>query len=138
MPDRPDPLTDPVARTLARFTPTAAGIDRDELLFAAGRASAPGPRWWKRATAALLVTQATTLTAWLRPAPDRPPAPALAAPAAPEPPPAPAPLPPNSYGAFVRAVGADGLPPSAPAPGDPPADGPPLTAASAYRGLTLD
>ena len=37
MPDRPDPLTDPVARVLARFTP-AAGLDRDEMLFRAGRA----------------------------------------------------------------------------------------------------
>jgi hypothetical protein len=138
MPDRPDPLTDPVARTLARFTPTAGGLDRDGLLFAAGRASAPKLRWWKRATAVLLVTQMATLAVWLRPAADRSPAPAPEAPAAVEPPTAPAPLPPDSYGAFVRAVGANGLPPPTPAPGDPPADGPTLSVASGYRGLTLE
>ena len=65
MPDRPDPLTDPVARALARFTPAAPGLDRDELLFRAGRASARSGRLWKGAAALLLVTNAATLAVWL-------------------------------------------------------------------------
>jgi hypothetical protein len=64
MPDRPDPLTDPVARALARFSP-AAGLDRDEALFCAGRASARTGRLWKGVVALLLATNAATLTAWL-------------------------------------------------------------------------
>lgn len=64
MPDRPDPLTDPVARALARFTP-AAGLDRDEMLFRVGRASARAGRLWKGAAALLLATNAATLAVWL-------------------------------------------------------------------------
>jgi hypothetical protein len=59
MPDRPDPLTD----ALARFTPTA-GLDRDELLFRAGRASARTGRLWKGAVALLLATNTATLAVW--------------------------------------------------------------------------
>jgi hypothetical protein len=37
---------DPLTRRLSQFTPDAGGLDRDELLFAAGRASArPNRRW---------------------------------------------------------------------------------------------
>jgi hypothetical protein len=59
MPDRPDPLTD----ALARFTP-AARLDRDEVLFQAGRASARAGRLWKGAAALLLATNAATLAIW--------------------------------------------------------------------------
>ncbi|HET6572683.1 MAG TPA: hypothetical protein VFG68_03700 [Fimbriiglobus sp.] len=133
MPDRPDPLTD----ALARFTPTAR-LDRDEVLFRAGRASAPNGRWWKRAAALLVVTQAATLAVWLRPAAERSPVPVPVVPSALELPPEPAPLPPDSYGAFIRAVRADGLPPPAPAPNGPSADDPPLSVASGYRGQILE
>ena len=57
MPDRPDSVTD----RLARFTPSAAGLDRDALLFAAGRRSARGSRLWPAAAALLGVSQAVTL-----------------------------------------------------------------------------
>ena len=57
MPDRPDPVTD----RLARFTPSAAGLDRDALLFAAGRRSGRGSRLWPAAVALLAVSQAVTL-----------------------------------------------------------------------------
>ncbi len=68
MPDRPDPLTDPVARALARFTP-AAGLERDEMLFRAGRASAR-TGWLLRSVAALLLaTNAVTLALWLSASP---------------------------------------------------------------------
>lgn len=58
-------MSEDVIRKLAGFTPAPPAVDRDELLFRAGRASAPSPRWWQRATAALLVTQVATLTLWL-------------------------------------------------------------------------
>jgi hypothetical protein len=134
MPDRPDPLTD----ALARFTPTTR-LDRDVLLFRAGRASAPKPRWWKRATALLLVTQAATLAVWLRPTPEpSPPPPHEAVPAEGlSPDHDPAPLPPASYGALARAVEENGLPPLTPTPGETP-DGPTLSVMSARHGLTLD
>lgn len=52
---------------LARFTPSAGGLDRDALLFAAGRRSARASRLWPLATALLVVSQAATLVAlWPR------------------------------------------------------------------------
>jgi hypothetical protein len=64
MPDRPDPVTD----RLARFTPNAAGLDRDALLFAAGRQSARGSRLWPAAVALLAISQVITLVMlWPRP-----------------------------------------------------------------------
>jgi hypothetical protein len=82
MPDRPDPLTD----ALARFTP-AARLDRDEVLFQAGRASARAGRLWKGAAALLLATNAATLAVWLSTPPrqvaviEPPPTPGLGSPA---------------------------------------------------------
>ena len=55
MPDRPDPVTD----RLARFTP--AGLDRDALLFEAGRRSGRGSRLWPLAAGILAASQAVTL-----------------------------------------------------------------------------
>jgi hypothetical protein len=75
---------------LSRFTPNAPGLDRDAILFAAGRRSARGAWAWKVATALLIVTQVATLVAlW-------PKEPAVVNPvvAPPAPVPAPAPLPP--------------------------------------------
>ncbi len=57
-------MTDPIS-ALSKFTP--AGPHRDDLLFAAGRASVRPSRWWKWATAFLAVTQAVTITARLWP-----------------------------------------------------------------------
>lgn len=69
---------------LARFTPAA--VDRDAMLFAAGRASVRPSRSWKWATAVLAVSQAVTLAVWLWPAAPVPvPAP-QEAPTPPEPP----------------------------------------------------
>jgi hypothetical protein len=62
---------------LSRFTPDAGGLDRDALLFAAGRASARANRPWIMAAAALAITQALTLVLlWPRPAPPLVPVPA--------------------------------------------------------------
>ncbi|HVK15316.1 MAG TPA: hypothetical protein VM533_00110 [Fimbriiglobus sp.] len=133
MSDRPDPLID----ALARFTP-ATRLDRDEVLFQAGRASAPKARWWKCATALLLVTQAATLAfgLWPDPAPSASPT-REDAPAAESVPYEPVPLSPGSYGVLSRSVEAGGLPPVSASTGDV-TDGPTITVLSARRGLILD
>jgi hypothetical protein len=70
-------MSDPLTDRLARFTP--AGLDRDALLFSAGRASARPDRRWQAIAGLLAVAQVLTL-AWLfRPVPA--PAPHTAAPA---------------------------------------------------------
>jgi hypothetical protein len=62
-----DPLSndilsnDPVARLLSRFTPDSSALDRDALLFAAGRASVPPGRRWMALAGALAASQAVTL-----------------------------------------------------------------------------
>jgi hypothetical protein len=61
-------MSEPIER-LSRFTPDASGIDRDALLFAAGRASAHPSRRWNAVCAALVTTQLLTLglALWPRP-----------------------------------------------------------------------
>ena len=53
----PGPLED----SLSRFTPSPGGLDRDALLFAAGRASARPGRRWPTVAALLALSQALTL-----------------------------------------------------------------------------
>ncbi len=132
-------MNDPVARTLARFTPAPTGLDRDELLFRAGRASAGRARGWKLAAGLLAVTQAVTLTALLR-RDGLPTAQPLTPPpvAAPEPPPAEESPPADPASYLVLSHGWDGgaLPASSSSPGsDRPAR--PLTAGG-WRGGPLD
>jgi hypothetical protein len=68
MPDRPDPVSD----RLARFTPAAAGLDRDALLFAAGRQSARPSRVWPLAVGVLALSQVATLVVlWPRETPSQ-------------------------------------------------------------------
>jgi len=68
---------DPLAERLGRFTPNAGGLDRDSLLYAAGRASAQPNRLWPALTGLLGITQAVTLTLLLsRPTSTAPPQPA--------------------------------------------------------------
>lgn len=64
---------DPVFDKLTRFTPTASDLNRDAILFAAGRASARSRRWPVIA-GVLAVTQAIMLGLLLLPAsPKQPP-----------------------------------------------------------------
>lgn len=88
MPDRPDPVTD----QLRRFTPNASGLDRDALLFAAGRRAARGSWLWKAAVGLLAASHAVTLVVLWPKAPtvsERVVPPAAVAPTPePEPPPA--------------------------------------------------
>ena len=58
-------MSEDVIGKLARFSPTAPGLDRDELLFRAGRASAPSARRWKVVAGVLALAQVGTAAAWL-------------------------------------------------------------------------
>jgi hypothetical protein len=80
-------MSEPLPKGLNRFTPNPGGLDRDALLFAAGRASARTSRVWKVAAGALAVSQLLTLMLlWPRPAPPAvAPAPSPVAPAVIEP-----------------------------------------------------
>jgi hypothetical protein len=55
-------MSESFADRLSRFTPDGAGLDRDGLLFAAGRASARPNRGWMALTGALAACQLLTLT----------------------------------------------------------------------------
>jgi hypothetical protein len=138
MPEDAPMTPDPVA-VLARFIPGDPRIDRDELLFRAGRTSARVGRW-KATVAALAVTQAATLLALV--ATRREPAvtivPAEPGPAEPEPVgPDYGPLPAHSYGALARTVDTGSLPPPT-AAGVATPDRPPLSVASAYNSSGID
>ena len=54
-------MSEPILERLSRFTPDAGGLDRDALLFAAGRHSARPNRGWIALAAALASTQALSL-----------------------------------------------------------------------------
>jgi hypothetical protein len=63
-------MSEPITDRLSRFTPDAGGLDRDTLLYAAGRASARPSRAWITLAVALGVTQTLTLALlWPAPAP---------------------------------------------------------------------
>jgi hypothetical protein len=87
-------MSEPFLERLSRFTPDAGNLERDALLFAAGRRSARPNRGWIALAAALVVSQALTLVLlWPSPAPHAPGGltprrspPAADAPATPEPP----------------------------------------------------
>jgi hypothetical protein len=55
-------MSDSLATRLSQFTPDASGLDRDALLFAAGRASVRPNRGWMALAGALMASQLVTLT----------------------------------------------------------------------------
>jgi hypothetical protein len=59
-------MSEPLAEHLSRFTPDATGLDRDALVFAAGRVSARPSRLWQCLVGALTLSQVLTLV-WLWP-----------------------------------------------------------------------
>ena len=73
-------MSEPFVERLSRFTPDAGGLDRDALLFAAGRRSARPNRGWVALAAALAGTQALSLV--LLALPPVPPAAPVSGPAA--------------------------------------------------------
>jgi hypothetical protein len=135
---------DPLLGKLVRFTPHCAGVDRDELLFAAGRASAPKAHKWKLALAVLAICQVGTLAAWfagvtvqkapsiplVKPAEQQKEVPDLPAPSA-------APDPAGSYVEIVRQWEHDGFPPPS-SIADPMPSGPVLSIATGQRILGND
>jgi len=63
-------MSEPFLERLSRFTPDAGGLDRDALLFAAGRGSVRPNRGWKTLATLLAGTQALSLVLlWPHPAP---------------------------------------------------------------------
>ncbi|HBI42220.1 MAG TPA: hypothetical protein DDY78_05090 [Planctomycetales bacterium] len=127
-------MSEPFAERLSRFTPDRSGLDRDALLFAAGRASVRPGRRWKAMASALAASQLLTLV-FLWPhtphqgadAPRSPFAPAL--PVAVEPP-SPAPADSRSWAMSGRLLNElDDLPPPAASDSLVP-DDPPLRASS--------
>jgi hypothetical protein len=132
---------DPLLGQLARFQPSSPAIDREALLFAMGRASAPQTRWWKVAVLALAVCQVVTLGVWVvgfsggRPsavAPGKPVEPKADIPVAPSP--AASPDVSGSYLEMIRHWERNGLPAPAPVT-DPEPAGPVLSVASTQQGL---
>jgi hypothetical protein len=118
---------------LARFTPNAAGLDRDALLFAAGRQSARSSRFWRFAALLLGLSQAVTLTLlWPREgpasvvAPPAPPAGSVTQPFAP-------PVSPDPDVWTVRSSPDVLLDSTSAAAGEFVSTGPPLTAGSGRR-----
>ena len=72
-------MSEPLAERLSRFTPAGLGLDRDALLFAAGRASVRTSRRWQASAAALAACQLLTLVClWPRTPAPMPTAPSLA------------------------------------------------------------
>ncbi len=61
-------MSEPFLERLSRFSPDSGGLNRDELLFAAGRSSARPNRAWKALAAGLAATQALSLVLMLPPA----------------------------------------------------------------------
>ena len=141
-------MSEPLVERLSRFTPDSTGLDRDALLFAAGRASARPNRRWLALAGTLAASQVLTLALlWPRgiaptPVPPGRPEPpvAVTAPAPPLPSPLPeappAPRDPSEVWALRdRVLAAEGNL-SAPAAVEPmtPAD-PPLCAGAAFSVL---
>ena len=63
-------MREPIIESLSRFTPDAGGLDRDAILFAAGRASARPNRKWMALAGSLAACQIVTLALlWPRPTP---------------------------------------------------------------------
>jgi hypothetical protein len=63
-------MSEPFLDRLSKFTPDAGGLNRDALLFAAGRASARPNRGWIALATALAGSQALSLALlWPRPTP---------------------------------------------------------------------
>src|SRR5438270_7884688 len=63
-------MSEPIVERLSRFTPDAGGLDRDSLLYAAGRASARPNRPWIALAAVLAVAQPLSLMLlWPHPVP---------------------------------------------------------------------
>jgi hypothetical protein len=66
-------MSEPLEARLGRFTPDVTGLNRDALLFAAGRASVRPRRRWQALAGALAASQLLTLVCLWPPTPSSPP-----------------------------------------------------------------
>ncbi len=66
-------MSEPLEERLSRFTPDATGLNRDALLFAAGRASMRPSRRWQALVAVLATSQLLTLVCLWPRTPSSPP-----------------------------------------------------------------
>jgi hypothetical protein len=134
-------MSDSLEERLSRFTPDPAGLERDRLLFAAGRASVRPGRRWVAVAGALAASQLLTLVfLWPRSGPPDISHGPLAGPtvaALPTQPPAP--LPPSTLGALYSQMlsGDSDLSPPAPSEAAAPADAP-LRLGAALRSMLLN
>ena len=119
----PGPLED----MLSRFTPSPGGLDRDAVLFAAGRASARPGRKWPTLAALLALSQALTLALLVAGTPPHPEPPARPAPTVPSEPLIPSPEVVRDWRSAF-----DETPYSPPAMDDLVPDEPPLHVSSRY------
>jgi hypothetical protein len=62
-------MSEPIAERLSKLTPDASGLDRDALLFAAGKASVRPSRRWQALCGVFAVSQAVTFALLFWPAP---------------------------------------------------------------------
>ena len=127
-------MSEPLAERLSRFTPDGSGLDRDALLFAAGRASARPGRRWMALAGALAASQLLTLLFLWPHVPhqgaDAPRSPFAPAPSVAIEPPSPAPADPRSWAMNWRLPNElDDLPPP-PVSDSLVPDDPPLRASS--------
>jgi hypothetical protein len=108
-------MSEPLAERLSRFTPDGSGLDRDALLFAAGRASVRPGRRWKGLASVLAASQLLTLVFLWPHTPAAVPSVIPAPPVAVEPPlPSLAPADPRSWAVNRRMLNElDDLPPPA-------------------------
>ena len=91
-------MSEPLAERLSRFTPDAGGLDRDALLFAAGRASVRPGRRWMALAGTLAASQLLTLVLlWPHTPPGPSGAPSPTPPVAVKPPPSPEPADPRAW-----------------------------------------
>ena len=132
-------MSEPFAERLSRFTPDAGKLDRDALLFAAGRASARPSRRWPALAGALAASQLLTLLFLWPHTPhqgaDAPRSPFATAPPVAVQAPAPPPADPGSWAMNRRLLNdADDLPPPAASDSYVP-DDPPLRALSVQAAL---
>jgi len=133
-------MSEPTAERLSKFTPDATGLDRDALLFAAGRASVRPKRRWAALCGILAASQVATLTLLYWPAPEAPPirgvvTPVANAPGSPEPPSPPAADASTIFRLRAQVIAGEGNLPSPGLVGQGMADEPPLVAASRPESL---
>jgi len=133
-------MSEPIAERLSKLTPDASGLDRDALLFAAGKASVRPSRRWPVLCGVLAASQAVTFALLFWPAPAVLPTPGtvptiVEAPRLPAPAPADTAVASTVFELRAQVIAAEGNLPSGSFGGQAMPDEPPLTAAARPESL---